>query len=186
MNLPARGSAASVAVAVGGLLCSCGDDGGGVDVESFDGTYTVTMVVGAASSDADANPVLLPELGTSFTERWVLACEPASCVLGRPEGGVALGDLDGLVLASPPEGPGGPVEGLTGTAEGVRAEAAIDEPGPCEGSAVEQWAVRVDVSLDGDVLSGSVIRTPVALRDTTAGPDCYGIDLTLGLSGVRR
>jgi hypothetical protein len=192
MSRPGRGPATSGApvrtvLSVGALavLTGCGDDGGGLDVESFAGTYVVTMVVGAATSGPGAHPVLLPEPGTSFTERWELDCDPASCVLNRPDGGVALGDLDGLVLAPPPPGPTEAVEALTGTAEGVRAEAAI-EPGPCTGAASERWTVQVDVSHEGDVLSGSVVRTPDELRDTAAGPDCYGVDLTLGLSGVRR
>lgn len=187
MSRPGRGPATSGSLVLTALavLGGCGDDGGGIDVESFAGTYVVTMVVGAAASDAGANPVLLPEPGTSFTERWELACDPARCVLHRPEGGFALGDLDGLVLAPPPPGPAEAVEALTGTAEGVRAEASI-EPGPCTGAASERWTVQVDVSHDGDVLSGSVVRTPDELRDTGAGPDCFGVDLTLGLSGVRR
>ena len=122
---------------------------------------------------------------TSFTERWVLECNADRCVLRRPDGGAVLGDLDGLELALPTPGPGEPAEALTGRAEGVRPEPAVEDPDPCDGTPAETWTVRVDVSVESDVLSGSIIRTPDALAASVAEADCYGVDLTLGLSGVR-
>jgi hypothetical protein len=166
-------------------LAACGDDDGGADVEAYGGEYTVTMVVGASASDDDADPALLPAVRTSYTERWVLACDSDSCVLRRPEGGAVLGDLDGLELAFPAPGPGEPAEALTGTAAGVRPEPAVEEPDPCDGTPAETWTVRVDVSVAGDVLNGSVIRTPDELASSVPEAECYGVDLTLGLSGVR-
>jgi hypothetical protein len=166
-------------------VAACGDDDGDVDVEAYGGDYTVTMVVGAATSDDRADPALLPAVRTSFTERWVLDCDSDSCVLRRPECGAVLGDLDGLELALPAPGPGEPAEALTGTAEGVRPEPAVEEPDPCDGTPAETWTVRVDVSVAGDVLNGSVIRTPDQLASSVPDAECYGVDLTLGLSGVR-
>jgi hypothetical protein len=167
-------------------VTACGDDdGGGVDLEAYDGAYTVTMVVGAVASDESADPALLPAVQTSYTERWQLDCDSDRCVLGRPEGGAVLGDLDGLELALPVPGPGEPAEALTGTAAGVRPEPAVEEPDPCDGTPAETWTVRVDVSVTGDVLNGSVIRTPDELASSVPEAECYGVDLTLGLSGVR-
>jgi len=182
-----RRGALTAALTMGAVaLLGCGDDDG-VDVEAFDGQYEVAMVVGAARSDDSVQAAALPATGTSFTEQWVLTCNATTCVLRRPEGGALLGDLDGLELALPPDDAGGePAESLTGRAVGVHPEPAVDEPDPCDVTPAHTWTVRVDVSLVGDVLHGSVIRIPDELLSSVPEMDCYGVDLTLGLSGVRR
>jgi hypothetical protein len=175
----------ALAGVLAGAACSSGDDD--LDVAGFAGAYTVTMVVGDAISDPSAHPSLLLERGSSFTEQWVLECDASTCTLRRPDGGAVLGDLDGLRLAPPVPPPGeDPVESLAGETVGVRPEPDVAEPGPCAGSAAERWTVRVEVARTEAVLSGSVIRTPDSLLVAVGDADCYGLDLTLGLSGVRR
>lgn len=70
---------------------------------------------------------------------------------------------------------------LRGVAEGVTGAGAADDAA-CRGAPAETWTIEVEVSMEDEVLVGSVLRIPDAL---VAG-DCFGLDLTLGLSGTRR
>jgi hypothetical protein len=56
------------------------------------------------------------------------------------------------------------------------------EPSPCEGTRAETWTVELELSVEDDAFVGSVFRIPDALVDG----QCFGLDLTLGVSGSRR
>jgi hypothetical protein len=156
------------------LLAGCGGDG---DV-AIDGEWDVVLVVGAAVADAGADTSGFPGEGSTFEERWDLACDDGVCTLGRPEGGAALGDLDGLRIEPVDDRE----ETWRGEAEGVRPVPGVEEPSPCAGTPTESWVVQIELTVEETALVGSVFRIPDAL---VAG-DCYGLDLTLGLSGSRR
>jgi len=156
------------------LVAGCGGD----SPAGVEGEWDVVLVVGAAVTDEDADLSGFPGDGSTFEERWELACADDDCTLGRPEGGAALGDLDGLRLE--------PVEDRDetwrGEADDVRPVPGVEEPSPCAGSPTESWTVEIELSVEGPALVGSVFRIPAALADG----DCYGLDLTFGLSGTRR
>ena len=182
--------AVGAALVLAGVLFGggCSGDDDELDLAAFDGSYTVTMVVGAAEVDDSAHPAALVEPGDSFTEQWELDCTRSDCTLLRPEGGVVLGDLDGLPLtpATVSIEDGDSYDTLVGEVEGVQAEPDVVEPGPCAGTAAERWTVHVELAEADGVLSGSVIRTPESLLVAAGDTECFGVDLTLGLSGVRR
>lgn len=163
--------AAAIAAAVVAGACG-GDD------DDATGRYDVVLVVGAAVTDESADPTAFPGEGSTFEERWHLDCDGDTCTLGRPDGGAVLGTLDGLVLTRVP----GDEPTWRGEADDVEPEPSPEEPSPCAGTPAETWTVEVEVTLSDDLLVGSVFRQPEALL---AG-DCFGLDLTLGLSGVRR
>jgi hypothetical protein len=152
------------------LLIACGGD----EPETFDGPWDVVLVVGSASADPAADASAFPGVGSDATETWTFACDGEGCVLSRAAGGF-LGGLDGVRLE---------VVGDTARAEvaGVRPVPAPEEPSPCAGTPAETWTVQIEVSLDDETFVGSVIRIPDAL----VADDCFGLDLTLGVSGSRR
>jgi len=153
------------------LLAACGDDAGD---DGASGTYDVVLVVGAAVADEAADPAGFPGEGSTFEERWTLDCDDRGCVLGRPDGGALLGTLDDLELVETETG-------WQGVATGVQPEPAVEaDDEPCAGSPVQTWTVTVDLSERDGALVGSVFRVPDALVDG----DCFGLDLTLGLSAT--
>ena len=148
------------------LLAACsGED----DADTLDGRWDAVLVVGAADADPAADASAFPGPGSDASEMWAFECDGDGCVLDRSTGGF-LGGLDGVRLEH---------DGETYTAEvtGVRP----DEPSPCAGTPAETWTVELELTVDGDSFVGSVFRIPDAL---VAG-DCFGLDLTLGVSGSR-
>ena len=152
------------------VLAACGSDD---DEPTLDGEWDVVLVVGAAIADPAADASGFPGEGSDATERWTFDCgDDGGCELSRPPGGL-LGDLDGLRVE--------PADGsVRGEAAGVQPPRPL-EIEPCTGSAAETWTVRLELTLDGDTFVGSMFRIPDALVDG----DCFGLDLTLGLSGSR-
>ena len=120
---------------------------------------------GRPAADASA----FPGAGSDATETWTFDCDEDECVLTRPAGGF-LGGLD----AVPPR-----TDGETYTAEvtGVRPEGSS----PCAGTPAETWTVEVELTAEDESFVGSVFRIPDAL----VSGDCFGLDLTLGVSGSR-
>ena len=160
-----RAAAASLLVVA---ACGAGDD-----EPTLDGDWDVVLVVGAAIADPAADTSAFPGEGSDATEQWAFECgDDGACELSRPPGGF-LGDLDRLRVE--------PVEGsMRGEAPGVQPPPPV-EVEPCTGSAAETWTVRLELTLDGDTFVGSIFRIPDALVDG----ECFGLDLTLGLSGTR-
>jgi hypothetical protein len=149
------------------VLAACsGDD---EEPATLDGEWDVVFVVGAADADPAADASAVPDVGSDASERWTFTCDGAGCTLSRPAGGL-LGTLDGLRLEAADES-------MRGEATDVRAGAS-----PCAGSPAETWTVQVELTLEENTFVGSVFRIPDAL---VAG-ECFGVDLTLGLSGSRR
>jgi hypothetical protein len=200
--------AAALAIGLGtGALAGCGGGDDEPDARDFAGSWDVQLVVGAVDADPGVDPAALPG-DTSFRETWVFEdCDREACTLRRPDGGLLLGDLDAVPFAfvdsgsiddtarftgeataeavarvdpAPPPDEGGTGEddhGHEGEAEGG-ADAA------CYGSSAYRWSVHIEVDVTDGVLSGTVLRIPEQLRVTAGGIQCYGIDLTLGLSGI--
>jgi hypothetical protein len=159
----------------GALLAGCGGGDDEQTVTDLTGEWDVLLLVGAADADAAADPSAFPGVGSDVTEVWTLDCDDGGCVLSRPPGGF-LGGLDDVALE-----PGEAELTVRGEVGGVVPAPAL-EPSPCAGTAAETWTVQMELTLDGDDFVGSVFRIPDAL---VAG-DCFGLDLTLGLSGSRR
>lgn len=155
------------------LLPACGDGDG--DGDEGPVAYDVVLVVGAAEAIPAADTAGFPGIGSDFTERWVLDCDGAGCTLHRNPG-PPLGLLEELRLE--PAGDGSS-DDLRGVAAGVTAVPSPVEPSPCEGTPAETWTIEVELTREGDTIVGSVFRVPDALRSG----DCFGLDLTLGLSG---
>lgn len=180
--------AAAVVLAVAATGCG-GDDDDDAAPEPHDlsGEWDVSMVVGAVDADPEADPAEFPGDAT-FRERWTFEdCDGQGCTLRRPDGGVLLGDLDGLRVAL------GAGDGLAAgdeqrfIGEGrAQDPMPLEDPTPCDGTNTERWSVRIEVGVSQGVLSGSVIRTPEALRLDAGGIPCFGFDLTLGFSGIPR
>ena len=117
----------------------------------------------------------------------------------RPEGGLLLGDLDDVPFAFVDSGTVDDTPRFTGdgTADAVarvdpQPPPGEDVEGPvpgaldaaCFGSPAYRWEVHIEVDVADGVLSGTVLRIPEELRTTVDGTECFGIDLTLGLSGT--
>ena len=180
------GALVVVAGAVVFLVVENGSDGGPT-AEPFEGAWDVSLVVGAVDADPGADPASFPGDAT-FRERWVFEdCDDDTCTLRRPDGGLLLGDLDGVPFTFQSLRGVDDVERFAG--EGTGSEppppAESDEPpDPCAGTPARQWTVQIEVSVADRVLSGTVLRSPEARQYEVEGTTCYGLDLTLGFSGV--
>jgi hypothetical protein len=189
--------------AVVATLAGCGDDAPSrPDAAAFEGAWDVSLVVGSVDADPGADPATLPG-DTTYRERWVFEdCDEQGCLLRRPDGGLLLGDLDevdfafteastlddqarftgeGEAATIPRPAEAGEHADDAGEGEGD-VEVADDEH--CVGSATRRWAVRIEVDVRDEVLSGTVLRRPEARQEVVEGLTCFGIDLTLGFSGV--
>jgi hypothetical protein len=123
-------------------------------------------------------------------------CDADSCVLRRPEGGLLLGDLDGIEFAFSDESSldGGDRFGGEGEAalvpppgeedDHAEGEVEVADDAHCAGSATRRWAVQIEVDARDQVLSGTVLRSPEARQEVVEGLTCYGVDLTMGFSGT--
>lgn len=190
MRRAAVAAAVAVAVgAVGGVLLATRDgDGDRPSAEPFEGAWDVSLVVGAIDADPGADPASFPSDAT-FRERWVFeACDEETCTLRRPDGGLLLADLDDVPFRFATVNRLEDDERFTG--EGIAEEPAAAEgtddehADPCAGTATRRWTVRIEVSVVDRVLSGTVLRSPEARRIEVGGAPCFGLDLTLGFSGV--
>jgi hypothetical protein len=178
-------AALAAAVALG---CGCGgdDEPSAPDPAALTGTWDVSLVVGLVDADPAADPVF--DNVTTYRETWEFErCDDSGCTLRRPHGGVVLGDLDDVRVE-------------LGDGTGLDADSALrlvgegpaalpppveeEDAGPCDATPTQRWEVRVELGLRENVLSGSVFRTPEALRVEANGIPCFGYDLTLGLSGT--
>jgi hypothetical protein len=182
-------AAAVVAVAAGAAAAWAlrdGDDGA-PSAASFEGAWDVSLVVGAVDADPGADPASFPGDAT-FRERWVFDdCDDATCTLHRPDGGLLLGDLDDVPFAFATLRGVDDAERFTGEGVGeapVAAGGDDDHADPCAGTPAQRWTVRIELRVAERVLSGTVLRTPDARRHEVEGVTCYGLDLTLGFSGV--
>jgi hypothetical protein len=185
----ARRAVAAAAVVCGLAASACGgggDDDAAPDPVLFEGPWDVTLVVGAVDADPGADPASFPG-DASFRERWVFeGCDEAGCTLRRPDGGFLLGDLDGVEFELRAD-PIADEDRFTGEGEAADLVLPGDDdhgPDPCSGTDARRWTVLVELSVADRVLSGTVLRRPVARTVAAGGATCYGIDLTLGLSGV--
>lgn len=168
--------------------CSDGGDGR-PEVAEFAGDWDVSLVVGNVDADPEADPATFPGTDT-FREHWIIEdCDDEACTLSRPDGGFLLGDLDGVRLeyttAGALEGNDQRFVGV-GDARSLTAADPESESDPCAGSAAQRWSVRIEVDVRDSVLSGTVIRTPEAMRTEIEATTCFGLDLTLGFSGTPR
>lgn len=195
-----RAVAAPLAAAAmtAGALAGCGGDDDGPDARDFEGEWDVQMVVGAV--DADPEAIVTVAVGDTFRERWTFdGCDERTCSLHRPEGGLVLGDLDDVPFEFVDSGSIDDTPRFTGRATATAVERVDPEPPPgeeeahddeaseaasCAGSATERWAVTIEVDVRDGVLSGTVLRIPEALVEDVDGTQCFGTDLTLGLSGI--
>ena len=180
-----------VAAVLGAALvaagCSGGDDEPAApDPEALAGSWDVSMVVGLVDADPEADPVF--DTVTTYREHWRFEdCDDTGCTLRRPEGGVVLGDLDEVRVEL---GDGSGLDADSGLRLVGEGPAAVTPPveeedvGPCDDTPTQRWEVRVELGLRDRVLSGSVFRTPEALRVEADGIPCFGYDLTLGVSGT--
>lgn len=183
-----RIAAAAAAVALVATGAGCGGDDGpdAPDPATLAGTWDVSLIVGLADGEPGAEEGFPTE--STFHERWVFEnCDDTGCLLRRPDGGFVLGDLDRLRVEL---GQGlGLAEGdqLRFIGEGEAATplpADADDAGPCDGSAALRWSVRLEVAVRDGILSGSVFRPPEARQVDVDGVTCFGLDLTMGLSGT--
>jgi hypothetical protein len=111
-------------------------------------------------------------------------CDQDSCTLLRPDGGILLGDLDGVEFAFRSPGTLDDEERFVGEAGAEDVPVPDEEPDPCAGTAARRWDVRIELSVQDRVLSGTALRRPESQRVEAAGVTCFGLDLTLGFSGV--
>lgn len=171
-------AAASVAL----VGCSSGDDP--TDPADLAGSWAVTLVVGAADADPGAPEGLIPGLEAgeaTFVEHWRFeSCDASGCTLRRPDGGVLLGDLDGVRLELDPD-----TDRFVGDAAATNPP-PIEDPTPCDTAPTQAWAVSVDLGVADEVLSGAVQRVAEEQRVDVEGETCFGIGLSLGLSGTPR
>jgi hypothetical protein len=184
-----RAVAVGVAVLCGTAAAGCGggdDDDAGPDPNQFEGAWDVTLVVGAVDADPGADPASFPG-DASFRERWVFEeCGTEGCTLRRPDGGLLLGDLDRVAFELRTD-PIADEDRFTGEGEAAEPAPPGDDdhgPDPCAGTDARRWTVLVEVNVADRVLSGTVLRRPVARTAPAGDAACYGIDLTLGLSGI--
>jgi hypothetical protein len=170
-----------VAVVVGG------GSGDGPSAEPFEGAWDVSLVVGAVDADPGADPASFPGDAT-FRERWVFEdCDDDSCTLRRPDGGLLLGDLDEVPFTFQSLRGVDDVERFAGEGTGAELPPPVESdepPEPCVGTPAREWTVQIEVSVADRVLSGTVLRAPDARQLEVEGTTCYGLDLTLGFSGV--
>jgi hypothetical protein len=199
---------------VAAALAGCGGDDG-PDARDFEGSWEVSLFVGAVRAEPGADPASFPGEDTAFRETWVFEeCDEETCTLRRPEGGLLLGDLDDVAFAfvdsgtvddtprftgegtadavarvdpePPPEEDGveGPVQGPDEDEDdhGHEGEAEGSLDAACFGTLAYRWDVHIEVDVADGVLSGTVLRIPLEPRTTVDGTECFGIDLTLGLS----
>lgn len=176
---------ALVALAVVAVVAGCRDgDQAPPDPIDLTGSWDVTLVIGAADADPDAPDGLVPGLEpgeATFVEHWRFdGCDASGCTLRRPDGGILLGDLDGLRLTLDPE-----TDRFVGEGEAANPPPIEDATG-CDSASTQRWTVTVDLGVTDDVLSGAVQRSPEALRADVEGETCFGIGLSLGLSGIPR
>lgn len=172
------------------LLAGCGGDGEapqGPDPGELEGAWDVSLVVGRVDALPGADDLAFPDDAT-YRERWVFeGCDDEGCTLRRPDGGFIFGDLDAVRVEL---GAGLGLDADDDLRLVGEGEAAFpppveeDDAAPCDGSATERWAVRIELGVSGGVLSGSAFRTPEALEVQVADVTCFGHDLTLGLSGT--
>lgn len=155
------------------LVPACGGDDEPTAAD-LDGRWDVVLVVGAAIADPAADTSAFPGEGSDFTEPWTLDCDDDGCTLHR-EPAPPLGVLDDLRLEATDDDE----VTVRGEATEVTPAPSVEEPSPCEGTPAETFTVTVEVTLRDHILVGSVFRIPDAL----VSGDCYGLDLTLGLSG---
>jgi hypothetical protein len=188
----------AAAVATTAALAGCGGGDDGPDARDFEGEWDVQMVVGAVEADPDA--IVTVAAGDTFRERWKFdACDEQTCSMHRPEGGLVLGDLGDVPFEFVDSGSIDDTPRFTGRATATAVERVDPEPPPgeeddhadeapadaaCAGSAVERWEVTIELDVREGVLSGTVLRIPEELVATVGGTECFGIDLTLGLSGT--
>lgn len=191
-------SRARRAVLAAVLLAACGGGGGEApDAAIFAGTWDVQLVVGAVVADPEA-PVA-DQRGDTYRETWVFeGCGQESCRLRRPEGGPALGDLDGAEFRFVDSGSIDDTPRFTAVSVASAVPRVEPEPPPgeedehghdegeeaCYGSPAYRWEVTVEVDVREGVLSGTVLRIPDQLVAEVDGTTCFGTDLTFGLSGV--
>jgi hypothetical protein len=203
-------------VVLSGVLGGCSDSDGGLDPAEFAGEWEVSMVVGGVDADPGADPATFPGDATFREHWVIDSCDDTSCVLHRPDGGLLLGDLDDVRFeltaggvgddeerfvaegdaSAVPRGGGHPEPGEGEEhgdgEEGGEAEEADDHDDQesateaCIGSPAQRWSVRIEVGVRDEVLSGTVIRTPETLRTQVGDTSCFGLDLTIGFSGVPR
>jgi len=202
-----------MAAALLSAVIALGACGGGEEApraSDFEGAWNVTLVVGAVDADPGADPASFPG-DASFRERWVFEdCDDEACTLRRPDGGLLLGDLDGvpfevvtgldqeerfvgegqaaeLPRPDQPDDEAGDDDPVGGAGPEVPEEEADHaEPGEdvCAGTSARRWSVRVELSVSDRVLSGTILRRPEARQLQVGEVTCYGLDLTLGFSGV--
>jgi len=194
-----RARVAMAALATAAVLAACGGGDEGPDARDFAGSWDVQLVVGAV--DADPEAITTVAVGDTFRERWVFeACDEQTCSLRRPEGGLVLGDLDGMAFEFVDSGSVDDTPRFTGEGPATAVprvdpapppgeEDDHDDQGPadddvCAGSTVQRWEVTIEVDARDGVLSGTVLRIPEALVANVDGTQCFGVDLTLGLSGI--
>ena len=191
-----RARVATAALATAAVLAGCGGGDDGPDARNFAGAWDVQLIVGAVDADPDATSTVAA--GDTFRERWVFeACDEETCSLRRPEGGLVLGDLDGLAFEFVDSGSVDDTPRFTGQGPAAAAPRVDPEPPPgeeddhdagdddvCTGSAAQRWEVTIELDVRDDVLSGTVLRIPEALVADVDGTQCFGVDLTLGLSGI--
>ena len=188
-RLVAASLAATVASAVALVGCGGGDDG--PDARDFEGSWDVQLVVGAVQADPEA--IVTTAVGDAVRERWEFEdCDEDACTLRRPEGGLVLGDLDGVPFEFVDSGSVDDTPRFTGRTTATAVPRVDPEPphgedgdpAACAESATVRWAVTIELDVQDDVLSGTVLRIPEALVEDVDGTQCFGIDLTLGLSGT--
>jgi hypothetical protein len=191
-----RARVATAALATAAVLAACGGGDDGPDARDFAGAWDVQLIVGAVDADPDATTTVAA--GDTFRERWVFeACDEETCSLRRPEGGLVLGDLDGLAFEFVDSGSVDDTPRFTGQGPAAAVPRVDPEPPPgeeddhddgdddaCTGSAAQRWEVTIELDVRDDVLSGTVLRIPEALVADVDGTQCFGVDLTLGLSGI--
>lgn len=180
-----------MALAVALLAAACSDGGGSggsggdtLDPRELSGDWQVTLVIGTADFDPDINQALVPDRTIDYDEHWRFeSCDDTGCTLRRPDGGLLLGDLDNVRVSLP--------DGASGDRVELEAETDAAEPlsegtpaGPCEGAVTDHWTVSLRVGTHDRVLSGSVLRNADEHRTEVDGTPCWGVDLSLGFSGV--
>ena len=192
---PARLLAVAGVVLV--AVVGCGDDGEPApDASAFEGAWDVSMVIGSVDADPGADPASFPG-DTTFRERWEFEdCDADGCTLRRPEGGLLLGDLDDVAFAYTETTELDDRRRFTGTGEAAAVprpvdEGGHDEEGPevaddqhCATSGTRRWTVQIEVDERDEVLSGTVLRTPLERQEVVDGLTCFGLDLTIGFSGT--
>lgn len=190
-------AAALAATCVGLAACGGGEDP--PDARDFAGAWDVQLFVGDVQAHPDA--VVTVARGDTFRERWVFEdCDESRCTLRRPDGGLALGDLDGVTFEfvehvvddTPRFSARAPASAVPrvqpapppGDGEDDHDEGGGAGDGACDASPARRWQVTVELDVRDGVLSGTVLRIPEELRVEVGATACFGIDLTFGLTGL--